>query len=141
MTRTRYTLGEEHIRMVTYEVTTADSEYLLRDHLKDGRQLADLLADEDELERVVEEMANADCDAVLPGWYHAMDLGCTINWDTGPFDTEEQALADIPASYGSDVTEGPEPEQHDPNEDYIRAHITQLFGILAGAPAETPGRA
>ena len=133
MTRTRYTMGEEEIRMVTYERTRSDSEYLLREKL-DGRTLDELMGDEDELDRVLEEMENADVDAVLPGWYHAMDLGRMTNWDTGPFDTEAEALADIPATYGSDVKEGPEPEPEDPDGDYIRTYCAQLLSILASAP-------
>ena len=139
MTRTRYTIGAEEIRMVTFEVTAADSEYLLRDKLG-GRTLSELLDDQDELDRVLEEMENAECDAVLPGWYHAMDLGRMTNWETDPFDTEAEALADIPACYGSDVTEGPEPEPVDPNENYIRASLAQLLSILGNAPPETPAR-
>lgn len=73
MTRTKYTMGAEQIRMITYEVTRSDSEYLLREHLK-GRTLDELMADEDEFDRVLELMQNAECDAALPGWYHAMDL-------------------------------------------------------------------
>ena len=134
MTKTKYTIGEEEVRMVTHERTRADSEYLLRDELKD-RTLDELMADQDELDRVLEKMENADVDAVLPGWYHAMDLGRMTNWDTGPFDTEAEALADIPHAYGSDVKEGPEPEPHDPNEEYIRAYLGQLFSILGQAPA------
>ena len=139
MTRTKYTMGHEQIRMVTFEVTEADSEYLLREKL-DGRPLSELLANDEELERVLEEMENADFDAVLPGWYHAMDLGPMTNWDTGPFDTEAQALEDIPRCYGSDVTEGPEPEPCDPNDDYIRACVAQLLCILASAPPPAGAR-
>lgn len=137
MTRTKYTMGEEEMRMVTFEVTQSDSEYLLRDKLK-GRELCELLADEDELDRVLEEMQNADCDAVLPGWYHAMDLGPVTNWETGPFDTEAEALADIPRCYGGDVTEGPEPEPCDPDDEYIRACLAQMLCILASAPPPAP---
>ena len=140
MTRTRYTMGDERLRMITFEVTEADAEYLLHDKLK-GRTLAELLADDDELERALVEMQNADCDAVLPGWYHAMDLGRMTNWETGPFDTEAEALADIPSTYGTDVTEGPEPEPYDPNAEYIRAHIAQLLCILASGRPPAPARA
>lgn len=139
MTRTRYTMGDEKIRMVTYERTRSDSEYLLREKL-DGRTLDELTADQDELDRVLEEMENAGVDAVLPGWYHAMDLGPTTNWDTGPFDTEAEAVADIPAAYGSDVKEGPEPEPEDPEGDHVRAHCAQLLLILASAPQPEAAR-
>ena len=139
MTTTKYMMSNTDIPMVTFEVTEADSEYLLREKLN-GRRLSELLADEDELTRVCVEMENADIAAVLPGWYHAMDLGPTTNWETGPFDTEDDALADIPRHYGSSVTEGPEPEPYDANEAYLRTHLAQLLSILASAPVPNQAR-
>ena len=132
MRTTKYRLNNDGPPLVVFERTKFDAEYILQDVL-DGRSLDDLTWDEKE-EVVAKAEQKTDEEALLPGWYHALDFGPITGWDTGPFDTEVEAMEDIPRTYGRDVIEGPEPDPADTQDAFVRAHLARLIEILYSAP-------